>query len=79
MPSEVPLTAALEALVACDRLTAQLPPLAAWLDHAASIARAEWTGPHRDAFDDRIVAIRGALLDATAALPALRTRVVPRR
>jgi hypothetical protein len=56
-------------------LGAQLPELAAWLDHAASVARTDWTGPHRDAFDERVAVIGRALLQASGTLRMLRTRV----
>jgi hypothetical protein len=69
------IVAALEAVAACERLAAQLPHLAAWLEHAASMARADWTGPHRDRFDERIAAVDRALVSAAATLHVLRARV----
>jgi len=69
------IVAAVEAVAACERLAAQLPQLAAWLDHAASVARTDWAGPHRDAFDDRVAAVDRALLSAAATLHVLRARV----
>ncbi len=69
------LLAAAEALVACQRLAAQLPHLAAWLDHAASRARVDWTGSHRESFDHRVTSIERALLEASATLNVLHARI----
>ena len=69
------IVAAVEAVAACERLAAQLPQLSAWLDHAASVARTEWSGPHRDRFDERIEAVDRALLNAATTLHVLRARV----
>jgi len=71
----LPVAATLEAIAACERLAAQLPHLAAWLDHAASVARTDWAGPHREAFDDRVAVIDRALLEAASMLAVLRARV----
>ncbi len=70
------MVAALEAVVACERLAAQLPQLAAWLDHAASVARADWTGPHRETFDDRVAAIRAGLLGAADTVHLVHRQAV---
>jgi hypothetical protein len=76
MPYEgAALVAAAEAIAACERLSAQLPHLAAWLDHAASTTRVDWTGPHRDTFDYRVASIERALHDASATLHILHARI----
>src|SRR4051812_31508016 len=45
--------AAIEAIDACDRMLAQLADAIARHEYAASLARADWEGPHRDAFEDQ--------------------------
>jgi len=79
LEADVPLAAALEAVVASERLAAQLAQIAGSLGHAASVARGEWSGPHREAFDHRVAVVDQALHDAAMALHVLRTRVVPDR
>jgi hypothetical protein len=69
------LVAAAEAIAACERLSAQLPHLASWLDHAAAATRVDWTGPHRDTFDNRVASVERALRDAAATLRILHTRI----
>jgi hypothetical protein len=69
------MAATVEAVVACERLAIRLAELAAWLDQAASMARADWAGPHRDTFDVRVAGIGRALLDAADTLNVLRLRV----
>ena len=56
--SSVEQRAVLEAIVACERLTRELTELIARHDHAASVARADWTGPYRDTFEERVAAVR---------------------
>lgn len=75
MSVDAQIVAAVEAVAACERLAAQLPQLSAWLDHAATVARADWSGPHRERFDERIAAVDRALLNAAATLHVLRARV----
>jgi len=77
MSSELALAAGFEAVVACQRLAAQLAQLSLWLEHAASVARADWTGPHRETFDDRVADIARALHDAAMAVAVLPDRVAP--
>jgi len=69
------LAAAVEAIAACERLAAQLPQLAERLDGAASIARAEWTGPHREAFDHRAETIDRELHVAAYTLRTVTARI----
>ena|SRR5438067_1465762 len=45
--------AALEAIDACDRLFARLADLVDRHEHAAGVARPDWSGPHRVAFEGR--------------------------
>jgi hypothetical protein len=75
MSDPAPVAAALEAIAACQRLAAQLPKFAEQLDHAASIARAEWTGPHREAFDHRAETIDRNLHVAAYTLRTLTARL----
>lgn len=58
--------AAIEAIDACDRLAPKLLELIAQHDHAASVARPDWTGPHHDTFEERFTSVRGALTDGEA-------------
>jgi len=60
------------AILACDRLILRLGDVIAEHEHAAGVARPEWSGPHRDAFDDRVAALHRDL-DAGRTW-ALRTR-----
>jgi hypothetical protein len=53
--------AAVEAIVACDRLALKLTDFIAQHAHAASVARPGWTGPHHDAFEERFAAVQSAL------------------
>src|SRR5258708_2132484 len=54
---------AVEAIAACDRLAARLLELIAQHDHAASVARPDWTGPHRDTFEQRFAGVQRTLID----------------
>ena len=53
----------LEAIDACDRLAPTLLELIAQHEHAASIARPDWSGPHRDTFDERFASAQRALAE----------------
>jgi hypothetical protein len=55
--------AAIEAIAACDRVAPRLLDLIAQHDHAATVARSDWCGPHRDTFEQRFAAVQGALVD----------------
>lgn len=55
--------AAIEAIDACDRLAPKLLELIAQHDHAASVARPDWTGPHHDSFEERFASVQRALGD----------------
>jgi len=50
--------AVIEAIVACDRLALRLTHLIAQHEHAASVARPDWTGPHHDTFEGRFAAVQ---------------------
>ncbi|MEY2420898.1 MAG: hypothetical protein QOI95_965 [Acidimicrobiaceae bacterium] len=54
--------AAIEAIAACDRLAPKLLELLAQHDHAATMARPDWSGPHRDAFEARFAGVERALI-----------------
>lgn len=55
--------AAVEAIAACDRLASRLLDLVAQHDHAASCARPDWSGPHRDTFEERFADVQRALIN----------------
>jgi hypothetical protein len=46
------------AIVACDRLVLRLGDVIAQHEHAAGVARPDWSGPHRETFEDRVAALR---------------------
>jgi hypothetical protein len=50
--------AAIEAIVACNRLALKLTNLVAQHEHAASVPRPDWTGPHHDTFEGRFAAVQ---------------------
>jgi hypothetical protein len=54
--------AAVEAIAACDRLAPKLLELLEQHDHASTLARPDWAGPHRDAFEERVVGVQRALV-----------------
>src|SRR5437762_3774350 len=64
--------AALEAIDACDRLFARLAELVDGHEHAAAVARPDWMGPHRDAFEDRFDAVQYKLRSGEAWILQLR-------
>lgn len=72
---DFPVVAALEAIAACERLSAQLPHFADSLEHAAAVARRDWEGPHRESFDHRVAAADRVLRHAAGTLGVLRVRV----
>jgi hypothetical protein len=45
------------AIVACDRLALRIGDVIAQHDHAAGVARPDWSGPHREAFEERVAAL----------------------
>ena len=53
--------AAIEAIAACDRLAPKLLDLMAQHDHAAAVARPDWTGPHHDTFEERFASVQRRL------------------
>jgi hypothetical protein len=53
---------AADVIAACDRLSGRLPELMAELEQGASIAREDWSGPHRDTFEDRYACAVRALI-----------------
>lgn len=48
--------AVVNAIAACDRLVLRLIELMAQHEHAASVARPDWTGPHHETFEVRVAA-----------------------
>ena len=58
MSSELEQQAVLCGIDACERLAVRLADLIAQHEHAASMARADWTGPHHDTFEERVAALR---------------------
>jgi plasmid stabilization system protein ParE len=56
--SSVEQRAVIEAIVACERLARELTELIARHEHAASVARPDWTGPHRATFEERVAAVQ---------------------
>lgn len=64
--------AAAEAIVACDRLGPKLTEVIAQHEHAATVARPDWTGPHHDAFEQRFAAVQSEL--AAGRVWVLRVR-----
>jgi hypothetical protein len=66
------LAGTLEALDACGRLAAVVPSLANWHEIAAEHAREDWTGPHRDTFDDVFQFVQQSLADAALWLASVR-------
>jgi hypothetical protein len=53
--------AALAAIDACNRLAPKLLEVMAQHQHAAGVARPDWTGPHHDVFEDRYASVQRAL------------------
>jgi hypothetical protein len=70
--------AVIEAIAACDRLAPQLVDLVDQHAHAADIARPDWTGPHRDTFEDRYAAAQRALLAGVSWVLQVRHEAVTR-
>jgi hypothetical protein len=60
------MRAALEAIDACDRLAPKLLDLMAHHEHAASVARVDWSGPHHDTFEERFSTVQRALADGSS-------------
>ena len=52
---------AVDALDACDRLRQQILDAIAQHEHAATMARPDWEGPHREQFDDRFAGVQSQL------------------
>ena len=48
--------AVVNAIAACNRLAVRLTELMAQHEHAASVARPDWTGPHHETFEARFAA-----------------------
>jgi hypothetical protein len=61
-----------EVIWACDRLASRLLEVAARHEFAAAIARTEWSGPHRDTFDERFAALQRELEDGRAWVSRVR-------
>jgi len=51
----------LEVIDACDRLLPRLFEVIAQHEHAAAVARLDWSGPHHETFEERFVAVQRAL------------------
>jgi hypothetical protein len=58
--------AVMEGIAACNRLAPKLLDLVAEHDHAAAVARPDWSGPHHDTFEDRFMSVQQALLAGAA-------------
>ena len=66
LSSKFAVQAALEAIDACDVLGPKLLDLMAQHDHAASVARPDWSGPHHDTFENRFTSVQRALADGNS-------------
>ena len=61
VPGSLEARIALEVIDACDRLLPRLFDVIAQHEHAAAVARPDWSGPHHEAFEERFVAVQRAL------------------
>ena len=67
--------AAVVAVDACERMRAALLGFADSHEHAASIARIDWSGPHRDSFETSFAAIQAELVRQAAAMARLASAI----
>jgi len=63
---------ALDAIDACDRLGRGLLDAIDRHRYAATLARPDWQGPHRDEFDDRFASAQRRLQDSEQWLLVIR-------
>ena len=68
----------LEAIDACDRLAPKLLELIVQHEHAASIARPDWCGPHRDTFEERFASVQRGLAEGQRWVLQIRHEAVAR-
>ena len=63
------------AVEACERMRAALLGFADSHEHAASIARRDWSGPHRDSFEASFAAIQAELVRQAGAMARLASAI----
>ena len=63
------------AVDACERMRAALLGFADSHEHAANIARLDWTGPHRESFETSFAAIQVELERQAAAMARLASAI----
>ena len=78
VPLAVRTQVTLEAIHACDRLAPKLLELIGQHEHAASIARPDWCGPHRDTFEDRFASAQRELAEGERWVLQIRHEAVVR-
>src|SRR5262245_57963773 len=64
--------ALLDALDACDRLAPRLLDMLGRHEHAASLARVDWDGPHHERLEDEVLVVRHTLIDGQVWVRHLR-------
>jgi hypothetical protein len=67
--------AAVVAMDACERMRSVLEGFADSHAHAANLARPDWSGPHRDSFEDSFAAIQAELAREAASLAGLASAI----
>jgi hypothetical protein len=67
--------AAMMAVDACERMRAALLGFADSHEHAANIARLDWSGPHRDSFEVSFAEIQAELVRQAAAMARLASAI----
>ena len=65
----------MRAVDACERMRAALLGFADSHEHAAAIARLDWSGPHRDSFEVSFAEIQAELVRQAAAMARLASAI----
>ena len=63
------------AVDACERMQSALIGFAGSHEHAANIARVDWSGPHRDSFEMSFAAIQAELVRQAVAMARLASAI----
>ena len=67
--------AAVVAIDACERMRSVLHGFADSHAYAANLARPDWSGPHRDSFEESFAAIQAELAHEAGALARLASAI----